>query len=127
MRSRVLLVDPAPETVRLLTPALEHAGHAVEVVRTAAQARVALAAPIPPDAVVLDCHLPQHETLAACRDLKGRSGAPVLVLSGDFSVIHFKATLAAGASLVMAKPVAPEKVAAALQWLLAERGLRMAG
>jgi DNA-binding response OmpR family regulator len=125
---RVLLVDAEVETVRGVASALEPRGYRVEAVRALPRARLVLALTRLPDAVVLDCHLPQRESFALCRELRARAnGVPVLVLAGEVSLVHFKAALAAGASLVLAKPVEGARLAGALAWLLAQRRARLAG
>jgi DNA-binding response OmpR family regulator len=125
---RVLLVDADVETVRGLASTLEPGGYRVEAVRAQPWARLALALTRLPDVVVLECYLPQHESFALCRELRVRAnGVPVLVLAGEVSLLHFKAALAAGASLVLAKPVDGARLAGALAWLLAQRRARLEG
>jgi DNA-binding NtrC family response regulator len=122
MPYRILLVQPEPETARAMLPALARAGYEAVPVRSASQARASLQAARPPELVVVDCRLPQREVLAFLGELRSRpTRIPAVVLSGEFSVIHFRAALAAGATLVMARPVDPEKLAGAVAWILSRK------
>lgn len=119
---RVLVVDDDPFMRRLLGVQLRQIGcHEVHAVEGGSQALDWLAeAPAPPDAIVLDLHMPGLDGLAVVAQLaQRRFGGAVLLLSGDddaalqAAVAQARALLP-GVRAALRKPVPPQALAAAL-------------
>ncbi len=111
----LLVVDDEPHIGLLLRPHLEHIGYRVSLARTLAEARAALAdRAAPPDALLLDIHLPDGSGLDLLRELRAQPATatlPVTVLTaeGDDRVLREAQRL--GAALVT-KPFSPSKLTA---------------
>ena len=80
-RDIILVVDDTPETLGLLTDALESAGLTV-LVATSGQAALATLKHITPDLILLDAVMPEMDGFATCRAMKADAGARAY--SGDF-------------------------------------------
>ena len=82
--STVLVVDDAPDTLRLLTDALEGAGMRVMVALDGAAA-LRSSTRVAPDIVLLDAIMPELDGFATCRRLKALTGfdaVPVIFMTG---------------------------------------------
>ena len=80
----VLVVDDAPDTVRLLTDALDAAGMQV-MVALDGEAALRSASRLAPDIVLLDAVMPELDGFETCRRLKAMSGfdlVPVIFMTG---------------------------------------------
>jgi two-component system, OmpR family, KDP operon response regulator KdpE len=77
---RILVVDDEPHILRALQATLRGAGYDVVTAATAEEA-LRSAAVRPPKAVILDLVLPDRHGSEVCRELRGWSKAPILVLS----------------------------------------------
>jgi two-component system KDP operon response regulator KdpE len=111
---RVLVVDDEPQIVRALRTSLQGAGYDVDVAATGEQA-VAAAAMRPPDAVILDLVLPDGSGVDVCRELRGWSKAPILVLSAVGDEREKVAALDAGADDYVTKPFGIDELLARLR------------
>ncbi|TMK91644.1 MAG: response regulator transcription factor [Actinobacteria bacterium] len=112
--ARVLVVDDEPQILRALQLKLRAAGYAVDTAATAADA-LAGAAARPPDAVILDLLLPDGRGTDVCRELRGWSSAPILVLSAVGEEDEKVAALDAGADDYVTKPFSVEELLARLR------------
>jgi two-component system KDP operon response regulator KdpE len=103
VEATVLVIDDEPQIRRVVRNALEDAGIRV---REAATAREGLdiAAAERLDLIVLDLGLPDMPGLVVCRDVRGWTSAPILVLSARHSDVEKVALLDAGADDYMTKP-----------------------
>jgi two-component system, OmpR family, KDP operon response regulator KdpE len=110
----VLVVDDEPQFLRALATNLRGAGYAVETVSTAAEA-LAAAALDPPDAVILDLVLPDGTGTDVCRELRGWSEAPIIVISAVGDEDEKIAALDAGADDYVTKPFAIGELLARLR------------
>jgi len=110
----VLVVDDEPQILRALQLKLRAAGYAVDTAATAADA-LAGAAARPPDAVILDLLLPDGRGTDVCRELRGWSSAPILVLSAVGEEDEKVAALDAGADDYVTKPFSVEELLARLR------------
>jgi two-component system KDP operon response regulator KdpE len=110
----VLVVDDEPQILRALQLKLRGAGYAVDTAASAADA-LAAAAARPPDAVILDLLLPDGRGTDVCRELRGWSGAPILVLSAVGEEDEKVAALDAGADDYVTKPFSVEELLARLR------------
>jgi two-component system, OmpR family, KDP operon response regulator KdpE len=113
-RARVLVVDDEPAMLRALRINLRVRTYDVA---TAATGREALteARRRPPDAVILDLGLPDVDGIEVIRTLRGRSKAPVIVLSGRTGPGDKIAALDAGADDYVTKPFSMEELLARLR------------
>ncbi|MGZ4441021.1 MAG: response regulator transcription factor, partial [Gaiellaceae bacterium] len=114
---RILVVDDEPQILRALGTTLRGAGYSVETASTAEQALTAAAAH-PPEAVILDLVLPDGDGTDVCRELRGWSDAPVIVLSAVGEEREKVAALDAGADDYVTKPFNVDELLARLRAVL---------
>jgi two-component system, OmpR family, KDP operon response regulator KdpE len=99
----VLVIDDEPQIRRVVRNALEAAGVRVRLAGTAREG-IDIAASERVDLIVLDLGLPDLPGLEVCRDVRGWTTAPILVLSASHSESEKVALLDAGADDFMTKP-----------------------
>ena len=99
----VLVIDDEPQIRRVVRNALEDADMRVREAGTAREG-LDLAAAERLDLIVLDLGLPDMPGLEVCRDVRGWTTAPILVLSARHSDAEKVALLDAGADDYMTKP-----------------------
>ena len=114
---RILVVDDEPQIVRGLKIILRSAGYTVEAAETKAQA-LALLASRPPDALVLDLVLPDGQGVEVCREVRGWSRLPILVLSAVGDEREKVRALDAGADDYITKPFGSDELLARLRAVL---------
>jgi len=99
----VLVIDDEPQIRRVLRNALQGiAGLVVEA--DTGEAGVDQAAARQPDVIVLDLGLPDRDGVQVCRDLRGFTSAPILVLSARHTERDKIDLLDAGADDFVTKP-----------------------
>ncbi len=118
----VMIVDDHEAMRALLTRVFTKVG--VANLRTAADATTALASlrEQPANLILADKNMPSMDGLAFLAAVRGESafGAPkFIMLSGDASAAHQEAARAAGADMVLVKPVPPSALLAAINELFA--------
>ena len=114
----VLVVDDDLSIRRMLGRTLAAEGFAVDAVGDGGSALAAIERRMP-DVVVLDVMMPGLDGLAVCRRLRAAGlDVPILLLTARDGVAERVAGLDAGADDYVAKPVAPEELAARLRALL---------
>jgi two-component system response regulator MprA len=114
----ILVVDDDASIRRMLARTLAAEGFAVDAVGDGGSALAAIERRMP-DAVVLDLMMPGVDGLAVCRRLRSAGlDLPILLLTARDGVAERVAGLDAGADDYVAKPVAPEELAARLRALL---------
>ena len=111
---RILVVDDEVQILRALQTSLRAAGYEVSTAADGAAA-LAEAALRPPDAVILDLILPDTTGTDVCRELRGWTQAPVIVLSAVGDEDEKVAALDAGADDYVTKPVGIEELLARLR------------
>ncbi len=114
---KVLVVDSDPATGRMLRVFLESERYRVLLSRNGAEG-LARAVQERPDVVILELDLPDRPGLAVLGALREWSDAPVLILCNRSGIADKIRALDAGANDCMAKPFAPEELAARLRVLL---------
>jgi two-component system KDP operon response regulator KdpE len=119
--TRVLVVDDEPQILRALGSTLRAAGYEVETAATAEQA-LTLAAVHPPDAAILDLVLPDGSGTEICRELRGWTQIPIVVLSAVGDEREKVAALDAGADDYVTKPFGVEELLARLRAALRRVG-----
>jgi two-component system, OmpR family, KDP operon response regulator KdpE len=117
MSALLLVVDDEPQFLRALATNLRGAGYRVETAETGAAA-IATAARAKPDAVVLDLILPDATGTDVCRELRGRTNAPIVLVSAVGDEAEKIAALDAGADDYVTKPFALGELLARLRAVL---------
>ncbi|WP_068637957.1 response regulator transcription factor [Thauera butanivorans] len=116
-RAVVLLIDDAPDTVRMIAEALDDAGYTVLVATDGATALKRVERVIP-DAVLLDACMPGMDGFETCRRLKQVSGmrtVPVIFMTGLAETERLVEGLSAGGIDYLVKPVVPDELVARLR------------
>ena len=120
-RDIVLVVDDSPETLSLLTDALEEAGVTVLVAVEGANA-LALVEQITPDVILMDAVMPGMDGFETCRRLKTNKAlahVPVIFMTGLSETEHIVKGLDAGGVDYVTKPVVPNEIIARMRVHLA--------
>jgi len=116
-RTTVLIVDDEPQIRRVVRNALE--GRGVRVIEaTTARDGVDLAAAERPDLIILDLGLPDGSGADVCREIRGWTKAPILVLSARHADAEKVALLDAGADDYVTKPFSTGELQARVRALL---------
>jgi DNA-binding response OmpR family regulator/DNA-binding CsgD family transcriptional regulator len=124
-RDVALVVDDSPETLRLLTDALDNAGMTVMVALDGAAA-MRIVDQITPDIILLDAVMPGMDGFETCRRLKretGLSNVPVIFMTGLAETEHIVNGLEAGGVDYVTKPIAIEEMLARIRVHLANARL----
>jgi two-component system KDP operon response regulator KdpE len=111
---RVLVVDDEPQILRALQLKLDGAGYLVETASTAQEALMK-AAMRPPQAIILDLLLPDGRGSDVCREIRGWSEVPILLLSAVSDEGEKIAALDAGADDYVTKPFSGDELLARLR------------
>jgi DNA-binding NarL/FixJ family response regulator len=120
-RDVALVVDDSPETLRLLTDALDGAGMTVMVALDGAAA-MRIVDQITPDIVLLDAVMPGMDGFETCRRLKRDAGldhVPIIFMTGLAETEHIVRGLEAGGVDYVTKPIAVEEMLARIRVHLA--------
>ena len=120
-RDIVLVVDDSPETLSLLTDALEAAGATVLVATEGVNA-LALAERITPDVILMDAVMPGIDGFETCRLLKRNKAVahvPVIFMTGLSETEQIVKGLEAGGVDYVTKPIAPDELIARIRVHLA--------
>jgi DNA-binding response OmpR family regulator/DNA-binding CsgD family transcriptional regulator len=124
-RDVALVVDDSPETLRLLTDALDGAGMTVMVAMDGAAA-MRIVDQITPDIILLDAVMPGIGGFETCRRLKrdaGLSNVPVIFMTGLAETEHIVRGLEAGGVDYVTKPIVIEEMLARIRVHLANARL----
>jgi DNA-binding response OmpR family regulator/DNA-binding CsgD family transcriptional regulator len=124
-RDIALVIDDSPETLRLLTDALDGAGMTVMVAMDGAAA-MRIVDQITPDIVLLDAIMPGMDGFETCRRLKrdaGLSNVPVIFMTGLAETEHIVRGLEAGGVDYVTKPIVIEEMLARIRVHLANARL----
>lgn len=120
-RDIVLVVDDSPETLSLLTDALEEAGITVLVAVEGANA-LTLVEQITPDIILMDAIMPGMTGFETCRALKTNKAlahVPVIFMTGLSETEHIVQGLEAGGVDYVTKPIVPSEIIARMKVHLA--------
>ncbi len=124
-RDVALVIDDSPETLRLLTDALDNVGMTVMVALDGAAA-MRIVDQITPDIILLDAVMPGMDGFETCRRLK-RDGAlsnvPVIFMTGLAETEHIVRGLEAGGVDYVTKPIVIEEMLARIRVHLANARL----
>ena len=117
MPRTILVVDDEPQIRRVVKHALEAEDTRILEAGTAREA-IDLAAAQRPDLIILDLGLPDGSGEDVCREVRGWSKAPILVLSARGAEAEKVALLDAGADDFVTKPFGPTELQARVRALL---------
>jgi DNA-binding NarL/FixJ family response regulator len=120
-RNIVLVVDDSPDTLRMLTDAIEGAGMTVLVALDGEQA-LSLIERVTPDVILLDAVMPGIDGFEICRRLKRNSDlshVPVIFMTGLSETEDTLMGLDAGGVDYVTKPIAPNELLARIRVHLA--------
>src|ERR1700729_2193561 len=124
-RDVALIVDDSPETLRLLTDALDGAGMTVMVAMDGAAA-MRIVDQITPDIILLDAVMPGMDVFETCRRLKRKAGlgnVPVIFMTGLSETEHIVHGLQAGGVDYVTQPIAIDVMLARIRVHLANARL----
>src|SRR6516162_5292551 len=124
-RDVALVVDDSPETLRLLTDALDGAGMTVMVALDGAAA-MRIVDQITPDIILLDAVMPGMDGFETCRRLKrdaGLTNVPIIFMTGLADTEHTVRGLEAGGVDYVTKPIVIEEMLARIRVHLANARL----
>jgi DNA-binding NarL/FixJ family response regulator len=124
-RDVALVVDDSPETLRLLTDALDGAGMTVMVAMDGASA-MRIVDQITPDIVLLDAVMPGMDGFETCKRLKrdaGLANVPIIFMTGLAETEHIVRGLEAGGVDYVTKPIVIEEMLARIRVHLANARL----
>jgi DNA-binding response OmpR family regulator len=115
-RDVILLVDDAPDNVRMIVEALDEAGFTV-LVATDGQSALKRLERVTPDAVLLDACMPGMDGFETCRRLKESPSmrtVPVIFMTGLAETERVVEGLSSGGIDYLVKPVVPDELVARL-------------
>ena len=124
-RDVALVVDDSPETLRLLTDALDIVGMTVMVAMDGAAA-IRIVDQITPDIILLDAVMPGIDGFETCRRLKREAGltdVPIIFMTGLTETEHIVRGLEAGGVDYVTKPIVIEEMLARIRVHLANARL----
>jgi len=120
-RDVALVVDDSPETLRLLTDALDGAGMTVMVALDGASA-MRIVDQVTPDIVLMDAIMPGMDGFETCRRIKrdaGLNNVPIIFMTGLAETEHIVRGLEAGGVDYVAKPIVVDEMLARIRVHLA--------
>jgi DNA-binding response OmpR family regulator/DNA-binding CsgD family transcriptional regulator len=124
-RNVALVVDDSPETLRLLTDALDAVGITV-MVALDGLAAIRIVEQITPDVILLDAVMPGIDGFETCRRLKRNvtlANVPVIFMTGLTETEHAVRGLEAGGVDYVTKPIAIDEMLARIRVHLANARL----
>lgn len=114
---RVLVVEDEPRLAALLADYLKAAGYRVDVLSDGREVIAAVRADAP-DLMLLDLMLPGRDGLDICRELRGFSALPVIMMTARVEEIDRLLGLELGADDYICKPYSPREVVARVKAIL---------
>jgi DNA-binding NarL/FixJ family response regulator len=120
-RQIVLVVDDSPDTLNMLTDAIEDAGMTVLVALAGEQA-LAMLERVTPDVILMDAVMPGIDGFETCRRLKRDTAlahVPVIFMTGLSETEDVVHGLQAGGVDYVTKPIVPEELIARIRVHLA--------
>ena len=120
-RNIVLVVDDSPDTLSVLTDAIEEAGMTVLVAREGDDA-LSIIERLTPDVILMDALMPGTDGFETCRRLKQNKAlahVPVIFMTGLSDTDHIIEGLEAGGVDYVTKPIVPGELLARIRVHLA--------
>lgn len=119
--ARILIVEDEPTLAAILADYLRNAGFATDHIADGGQAIEAIKGG-DPDLVLLDLMLPGRDGIEICRELRGFSDVPVMMVTARVEEIDRLLGLQVGADDYICKPYSPREVVARVQAILRRAG-----
>jgi DNA-binding NarL/FixJ family response regulator len=116
-RDIVLVVDDSPNTLSVLTDAIEEAGMTVLVAREGEHA-ISIVEKVTPDVILMDAVMPGTDGFETCRRLKQNRAlahVPVIFMTGLTDTAHIVEGLEAGGVDYVTKPIVPGELLARIR------------
>jgi two-component system, OmpR family, response regulator MtrA len=113
-RGRILVVDDDSSLSEMLTIVLRSEGFEPRVCPTGDQA-MAMVREFKPDLVLLDLMLPGKDGVDVCRQIRGESGVPIIMLTAKSDTVDIVVGLESGADDYVVKPFKPKELIARLR------------
>jgi two-component system response regulator MtrA len=113
-RGRVLVVDDDSSLAEMLTIVLRSEGFEPRVCPTGDQA-MGMFRDFKPDIVLLDLMLPGKDGVDVCRQIRGESGVPIIMLTAKSDTVDIVVGLESGADDYVVKPFKPKELIARLR------------
>jgi two-component system KDP operon response regulator KdpE len=125
---RILVIEDAESIRHMIETLVSARGHEVEAVPTGARGLDAAAAR-PPDAILLDLHLPGavggHEVLARLREAEATRAVPIIVISALSDDESKQRAIDAGATAYYTKPFSPTALLKELEGIAARESAKV--
>ncbi len=118
--ARILVVEDEPKLAALLRDYLSAAGHQVQCLADGLAVLPAVRAAMP-DLILLDLMLPGQDGLAICRELRGFSDVPIIMITARVEEVDRLLGLDLGADDYICKPFSPREVVARARAILRRR------
>jgi two-component system, OmpR family, response regulator BaeR len=115
--TRILLVEDEPKLASLVGDYLQAAGYAWQWVADGREA-VPVVKAEQPDLILLDLMLPGRDGLEICREVRGFSDVPIIMLTARVDEIDRLLGLELGADDYICKPFSPREVVARVKAIL---------
>ncbi|MEJ7706691.1 MAG: MtrAB system response regulator MtrA [Nocardioidaceae bacterium] len=113
-RGRVLVVDDDSSLAEMLTIVLRNEGFESRVCATGDKA-MSMVREFRPDVVLLDLMLPGKDGVDVCREIRGESGVPIIMLTAKSDTVDIVVGLESGADDYVVKPFKPKELIARLR------------
>jgi two-component system response regulator MtrA len=113
-RARILVVDDDAALAEMLTLVLHNDGFDSRIVARGDEALSAFRE-YKPDLVLLDLMLPGTDGIEVCRQIRGESGVPIVMLTAKSDTVDVVVGLESGADDYIAKPFKPKELIARIR------------
>lgn len=115
--AEILIVEDEPKLARLLADYLQQAGYATHCIDDG-NAVIERVKRQPPAAMLLDIMLPGRDGISLCREIRGFSELPILMVTARVDEIDRLLGLELGADDYICKPFSPREVVARVKTVL---------
>ncbi len=110
-RGKILVVDDDASLAEMLTIVLRNEGFEPRICPTGDRA-MTVVREFRPDLVLLDLMLPGKDGVDVCREIRGESGVPIIMLTAKSDTIDVVVGLESGADDYVVKPFKPKELVA---------------
>lgn len=114
---RILIVEDEPQLARLLEDYLEQSGYRTEIIHDGNLVNQAVSNS-KPDLILLDVMLPGVDGMTLCREIRGFSNVPVIMVTARVEESDRLMGLELGADDYICKPFSPREVVARVKAVL---------
>jgi two-component system response regulator BaeR len=115
--ARILIVEDEPKLAALLVDYLQAAHYETQWIADGREV-VPVVRAQPPDVILLDLMLPGRDGMDVCRDLRGFTGVPIIMVTAKVEEIDRLLGLELGADDYICKPFSPREVVARVKAIL---------